>query len=278
MPPNKRTNYRKLAVVSPFTAPWRHLVRDWRASFSSASEGSSFYVLRHRQQLEEIVESIRHRSPLPQTLPDDAIIQIQLQLLSRGHVKDNALICLPTAADHKKRWRQLKHNDQAPVHVEPTQPDLNEQLRKELRQSHKLKLKRLRSRRVREKRRLQETATKRVHIRPANTAHLVRGQLQEMCRLWLPTDPAELRDSVRRQCSRQVFGYVSTAGFSFTEALVCAVGYVTPAGLQQLIEELPASKGNRKQPPLMCLVRDADSRDYRWASFQVNLNVASPTF
>lgn len=88
-------------------------MRDWRASFSPASEGSSFYVLRHRQQLEEIVESIRHRSPLPQTLPDDAIIQIQLQLLSRGHVKDNALICLPTAADHKKRWRQLKHNDQA---------------------------------------------------------------------------------------------------------------------------------------------------------------------
>ncbi|XP_002036899.2 ribonucleases P/MRP protein subunit POP1 [Drosophila sechellia] len=278
MPPNKRTNYRKLAVVSPFTAPWRHLVRDWRSSLSPASEGLSFYVLRHRQQLEEIVESIRHRSPLPQTLPDDAIIQIQLQLLSRGHVKDNALICLPTATDHKQRWRQLKHNDQAPVHVEPTQPDLNEQLRKELRQSHKLKLKRLRSRRVREKRRLQETATKRVHIRPANTAHLVRDQLQEMCRLWLPTDPAEMRDSVRRQCSRQVFGYVSTAGFSFTEALVCAVGYVTPAGLQQLIEELPKPKGNRKQSPLMCLVRDADSRDYRWASFQVNLNVASPAF
>ncbi|EDX16472.1 GD24752, partial [Drosophila simulans] len=77
---------------------------------------------------------------------------------------------------------------------------------------------------------------------------------------------------------RQVFGYVSTAGFSFTEALVCAVGYVTPTGLQQLIEELPKPKGNRKQSPLMCLVRDADSRDYRWASFQVNLNVASPAF
>ncbi|KAI8033962.1 hypothetical protein M5D96_013294 [Drosophila gunungcola] len=136
-------------------------------------------------------------------------------------------------------------------------------------------MKRLRARRVREKRRLQETATKRVHIRAANTAHLVRAHLQEMCRLWLPTDPAEMRGSVRRQCSRQVFGYVSSAGFSFTEALACAVGYVTTGGLQQLIGELqaPSSKG-----PLMCLVRDPDSRDYRWASFQINLNVASPAF
>ncbi|XP_016986513.1 ribonucleases P/MRP protein subunit POP1 [Drosophila rhopaloa] len=277
LPPNKRTNYRKLAVASPFSAPWKQLVRDWRSSSTSASV-SSYYVLRHRQQLEEIAEAIRTRRPLPEPLPEEALIQIQLRMISRGHVKNNALICLPTAADHKQRWRHIKQNDQASVHVEPAQPDLNQQLRKDLRQSHKLKLKRLRARRVREKRRLQETATKRVHIRPANTAHLVRTQLQEMCRLWLPTDPAEMRDSVRRQCSRQVFGYVSSAGFSFTEALVCAVGYVTPAGLHQLIKELPSSKGHRKQPPLMCLVRDADSRDYRWASFQINLNVACPAF
>ncbi|XP_037724012.1 ribonucleases P/MRP protein subunit POP1 [Drosophila subpulchrella] len=277
MPPNKRTNYRRLAVVSPFSAPWKYLVRDWSPPSSSAS-GSSFYVLRHRQQLEEIAESIRQRRPLPEPLPEEALVQIQLRLVSRGYVKSNALICLPTAEDHMQRWRQIKRDDQAPVYVEPLQPDLNEQLRKDLRQSHKLKLKRLRSGRVREKRKLQETATHRVHIRPANTAHLVHAQLQQMCQLWLPTHPAEMRDSVRRQCSRQVFGYVSSAGFSFTEALVCAVGYVTPAGLQKLVGELPNCRGHQKQPPLMCLLRDPDSRDYRWASFQINLNVASPAF
>ncbi|XP_017054754.1 ribonucleases P/MRP protein subunit POP1 [Drosophila ficusphila] len=277
LPPNKRTNYRKLAVASPFSAPWKHLVRDWRSSPTPASV-PPFYVLRHRQKLEEIAEAVQKRRPLPEPLPEEALIQIQLRLTSRGRVSDNALICLPTAADYKQRWRQLKQNDQSPVHVEPPQPDLNEQPRKELRQSHKLKLKRLRARRVREKRRLQETATKRVHIRPANTGHLVSAQLQEMCRLWLPSDPAEMRDSVRRQCSRLVFGYVRTAGFSFTEAQVCAVGYVTPLGLQQLINELPKSSDHRRQPPLQCLVRDPDSRDYRWAGFQINLNVASPAF
>ncbi|KAH8420094.1 hypothetical protein KR009_005779 [Drosophila setifemur] len=278
LPPNKRTNYRKLAVVSPFSAPWAQLVRDWPSSSASSLAKSSFYVLRHRQQLEALDDCVRQRIALPEPLPQAALIQIQLRLLARGHVKDNALICLPTARDHKQRFRQIKRDEHAPVHVEPPQPDLNERTRKDLRQSHKLLLKRLRGRRVREKRRLQETATKRVHIRPANTAGLVRTQLQEMCRLWLPTEPAETRDSVRRQCSREVFGYVSTAGFSFTEASVCAVGYLTSAGLQQLIGELPRPKGNQKRQPLLCLVRDPDSRDYRWASFQVNLNVASPPY
>ncbi|KAH8366581.1 hypothetical protein KR084_004570 [Drosophila pseudotakahashii] len=273
MPPNKRTNYRKLAVVSPFIAPWKCLVRDWGATPASGS----FYVLRHRLQLADIAESLRQHRPLPpELLPEEAIIQIQLRLVSRGSVKTNALICLPTPDDYKQRWRQLKRNDQAPVYVEPLQPDLNEQQRKDLRQSHKLKLKRLRARRVREKRQLQEKATKRVFIRPAGTAHLVRDQLQQMSALWLPNDPREMRDSVRRQCSRQVFGYVTSASFTFTEALVCAVGYVTGAGLQQLIGELPNSKGNSFKEPLMCLLRDPDSRDYRWASFQINLNVASP--
>ncbi|XP_070074966.1 ribonucleases P/MRP protein subunit POP1 isoform X2 [Drosophila takahashii] len=276
MPPNKRSNYRKLAVVSPFIAPWKCLLRDWGAT---PATGSSFYVLRHRQQLEEIAECLRQRRALPQELlHQEALIQIQLRLISRGCVKSNALICLPTQDDHKQRWRQLKRNDQAPVCVEPLQPDLNEQQRKDLRQSHKLKLKRLRARRVREKRQLQEKATKRVYIRPAGTAHLVKAQLEEMSALWLPSDPREMRQSVRRQCSREVFGYVTLASFTFTEALVCAVGYVTAAGLQQLVGgELPNSKGtNSLKEPLMCLLRDPDSRDYRWASFQINLNVASP--
>ncbi|EDV34381.1 uncharacterized protein Dana_GF20996 [Drosophila ananassae] len=272
LPPNKRTNYRKLAVVSPFSAPWKQLVRDWH----DASSTGPFYVLRHRQQLEAIADSLRRCSPLPKPLPQAALIQIQLRLLARGHVKTNALICLPSTTDYRNRWRQIKRNDQAPIHVEPPQPDLNESVRKELRRGHKLMLKRLRGRRLREKRRLQETATKRVHIRPANTAGLVRSHLLEMCRLWLPNDSSETRDSVRRQCSREVFGYVSSAGFSFTEATVCAVGYVTPGGLQKLLQDVPQSTNrNQTRQPLMCLLRDPDSRDYRWASFQVNLDVST---
>lgn len=278
LPPNKRCNYRKLAVVSPFLAPWKHLVRDWRGD-SSSQTTNDFFVLRDRALLQRLDDSLRRQHPWAEQLPDNCLIQIQLRMQARGHLKDNALICLPTRADWKRRWRQLKHDDQAPVHSEPPQPDLNERLRNELRLNHKRQLKRLRARRVREKRRLQETSTRRVHIRPAGTATLVSEQLDKMCCLWLPTDPAETRDSVRRQCSREVVGYVSSAAFSFVEATVCGVGYVTARGLRQLLNrEAGNGQGGAKAQSMLCLVRDAESRDYRFARFQINLNVTDSPF
>ncbi|EDW00420.1 ribonucleases P/MRP protein subunit POP1 [Drosophila grimshawi] len=270
LPPNKRCNYRKLAVVSPFLAPWQQLVRDW-----SPATPAGFYVLRDRAVLQRLDECVRRRQALPEPLPGHCLIQIQLRLQSRGQLGDNALICLPTRSDWKRRWQQLKRDDHAPVHSEPPQPDLNERLRKELRNSHKCLLKRLRGRRVREKRRLQETSTRRVKIRPANTAQMVRDQLTKMCRLWLPTDPVETCDSVRRQCSREVFGYVSSAGFSFVEATVCAVGYITPGGLRHLLEAGTQNASDSKGQPPLCLVRDVDSRAYRFARFQINANVTA---
>lgn len=276
LPPNKRCNYRKLAVISPFQVPWQHLVRDWRDDSTSPPTASAggFFVLRDRVLLQRLAECLRRRQPWPDQLPNNCLIQIQLRMQARGHLKDNALICLPTRADWKRRWRQLKHDEHAPVYSEPPQPDLNERVRKELRLSHKRQLKRLRARRVREKRRQQEICTRRVHIRAAGTAKLVREQLDKMCKLWLPNDPAETRDSVRRQCSREVLGYVNSAAFSFVEATVCGVGYVTPRGLRQLL----AKEAGAKAQSTLCLVRDADSHDYRFARFQINLNVAAPPF
>lgn len=284
LPPNKRCNYRKLAIVSPFRAPWEQLVRDWRDKSSTSAGG--FHVLRDRELLQRLHECVRHGHDFPEQVPDQCLIQIQLRLHSRGRLNDNALICLPTAGDWKRQRKQFKHDEHAPVHSEPPQPDLNERLRKDLRLGHKRQLKRLRARRVREKRNLQETSTRRVHIRAAQTATLVKEQFDKMSGLWLPTDPAETRDSVRRQCSREVFGYVSSAGFSFIEAKVCGVGYITPAGLRKLLANgrnkesrngCGKGSGNRSQLPL-CLVRDADSRDYRFARYQVNCNVSAPPF
>lgn len=265
-------------MISPFQAPWQHLVRDWRKdSLSpSAAAAGGFFVLRDRALLQRLDECLHRRQPWPEQVPDNCLIQLQFRMQARGHLKDNALICLPTRADWKRRWRQLKHDEHAPVHSEPPQPDLNERLRKELRLGHKRQLKRLRARRVREKRRLQELSTRRVHIRPAGTAKLVREQLDKISKLWLPSDPAETRDSVRRQCSREVVGYVNSAGFSFVEATVCGVGYVTPGGLRQLLAKEEA--GVAKAQSTLCLVRDADSRDYRFARFQINLNVTAPPF
>ncbi|KAH8414928.1 hypothetical protein KR215_011034 [Drosophila sulfurigaster] len=267
LPPNKRCNYRKLSVVSPFAAPWQQLVRDWREASDAA-----FYVLRDHRLLHSLKQCVLHGLvDYPAEVPDDSLIQIRLQLHARGQLKANALICLPTPQDWQRQRRQLKRNDLAPVHLEPPLPDANERRRKETRLGHKRLLKRLRARRVREKRKLQETSTRRVHIRAAQTAQLVREQFERMCRLWLPTEPAETRDSVRRQCSREVFGYVTTAGFSYSQAKVCGVGYVVAAGLRQLLAER-VDRGNGGKT-LLCLVRDADSLVYRFARLEISESV-----
>lgn len=273
LPPNKRCNYRKLAVVSPFKAPWQSLVRDW--NLSPATPAKSFYVMRNRGLLQRLDGCVRHREPFPDCPTDNCLVQVALRLHTRGSLESNALICLPSSLDWKRHWRQLKQDNQEPVHTEPLLSDVNERLRKQLRLDHKRLLKRLRARRVREKRRLQETSTRRVHIRPAKTASLVSKQSAKMCSLWLPTDPAETHDSVRRQCSREVFGYVSSAGFSFVEAAVCGVGYVTVHGLRQLLHERKADPIRAKGQPLLCLVRNADSRDYRFARLQINLDLCA---
>lgn len=273
LPPNKRCNYRKLAVVSPFKAPWQSLVRDWNLETSTSPK--SFYVMRDRAMLQRLDKCMRHREQFPDCLTDNCLIQVELRLHTRGNLESNALICLPSRLDWKRYWRQLKHDNQEPVHTEPLLSDLNERLRKELRLGHKRLLKRLRARRVREKRRLQETSTRRVHIRPAKTASLVSEQLTKMCSLWLPTEPSETHDSVRRQCSREVFGYVSCAGFSFVEAAVCGVGYVTANGLRQLLAARKADTAGRSRQLLLCLLRNANSRDYRFARLQINLNLSA---
>ncbi|XP_030563272.1 ribonucleases P/MRP protein subunit POP1 [Drosophila novamexicana] len=266
-PPNKRCNYRRLSVVSPFVAPWHSLVRDWSVEHYKDTHG--YFVLRNRELLQCLDDCVRRRQEFPETISELCLIQIEVRMHARGKLKDNALICQPTPSDWVRRRQQQKHDEHEPVHTEPLQSDLNERLRKQLRHQHKRLLKRLRSRRVREKRKLQETSTKRVHIRPARTGPLICEQFAKMCDLWLPSDPTKKHDSVRRQCSREVLGYVTCAGFSFVEAAVCGVGYITARGLRQLLQV--------RQPgvPLLCLVRNEDSRDYRFARVQINVNVSA---
>ena len=114
----------------------------------------------------------------------------------------------------------------------------------------------------------QETSEKRVYIRAAGTSQLCRAHFEKMSKLWLPED-CSTHLSVRKQGTRDVFGYISSAHFSYTEACVSGVGYVTVEGLKQLIKSCQQVK--LKQ--LMCLVRGTTTRHYRFASFKVNTEV-----
>lgn len=57
LPPNKRMNYNKFSIVSPFDCKWKVLLKDWNC-FPSGT--NNFYVLRDRILLRKIQVSSNH--------------------------------------------------------------------------------------------------------------------------------------------------------------------------------------------------------------------------
>lgn len=51
LPPNKRVNYNKLSIVSPFKFKWNVLLKDWNCLHNDAER---FYVLRNKKLLQTI--------------------------------------------------------------------------------------------------------------------------------------------------------------------------------------------------------------------------------
>ncbi|XP_037824147.1 ribonucleases P/MRP protein subunit POP1 [Lucilia sericata] len=272
LPPNKRCNYRKFAIVSPFRIPFQELVRDWRPpnACDNNKVNKEFFVLRERQKLQDLAECVKKCSlfKFPKTLSTQCLIQVKLIMKSRGNPKDFSVICLPTKKDLKRNLKQIKLNNREPVFVEPLLADPNEKERHQLRMQHKKLLKRLRAKRVREKRKKQETSSTRVYIRAAGTSTLCLEQFKKMCQLWLPQDTSTLF-SVRKQGTRECFGYCSISNFCLTEGTVGATAYITVEGLKHLLKL--CQQCHLKQP--VCLVRSANSRNYRFAQFQINLDV-----
>uniref|UniRef100_A0A1I8P5Q2 Uncharacterized protein n=2 Tax=Stomoxys calcitrans TaxID=35570 RepID=A0A1I8P5Q2_STOCA len=274
LPPGKRCNYRKFSIVSPFRVPFKQLIRDWDTRVDPMqtveTKETDFYILRDRTKLQAIADCVKKCTlhKFPQDLEPQCMIQIKLKLKSRGNPGDFSVICLPNKKDFKKNLKQIVQRNHDPIYVEPLLPDPNEKERKRLRLEHKKQLKRLRSRRVREKRKKQETSKTKVIIRPAGTKAMCLEQLKKMCKLWLPED-TETLFSVRKQGTRDCFGYITSAHFCLTEGNVGGIGYVTVEGLRQLLKLCQQCRV--KQP--QCLIRSTNSRNYRLAAFQVNVNV-----
>ena len=222
---------------------------------------TDFYVLRNIEVLSNLQQILDKRLVYTAlNVPKNCLIPIYLKMESRGNPGNNAIITIPSRSDLKRcRTHKINHNN-APIFIEPLKEDSCEQERKRLRSVHIKLLKRLRRRRVRVKKTRQETADKKVVIAKPRTASLVAKQLHKMRELWLPTEI----ETVRNQCAREVIGYVTQGDFSFSEATGAAVGYVTLIGFKKLIEVCDKSKNNRK-----VLVRSADTRNYRFATFKV---------
>lgn len=224
-----------------------------------------YFVLRDRMALQTIATIVRNcRKCLfdQLTVPDSCLIPIHITMETRGHFQDFSIICLPKNVDFRRRLQRREVNDNEPVYTEPLKSqDDREKLRKKIRKDHLALLKRLRGRRVRVKRRMQEHAEKRVIIAKPGTAKIVADQSQRMRELWL----AEVPNSARHQCSRETIGYLSASDFSFVEATVAGIGYVTLGGLRKFVE----MNEKQKKSGGLVLVRGTTTRQYRFAKLAV---------
>lgn len=248
-PCNKRQNYIKLAIASPFLSPWKQLVREWNG------QSESLHVIRDRIVLDAIQQFLEGRTKsLPADIEnrDSVLIPITFKMSDRGNPGANSLICLPTTDDklHSKRLS----ND--PIYTEPLKRDPYEDQRQKCRMSHLRLLAQMRRKRLKAKRKLQRKSTKKVAITKPLTEQIIADQHRKMCELWLPST----WQTVRKQCSRETIGYCASADFSFIEAGCSGTGYVTLNGLAH----------NLTSPtPGHVLIRDTKSRHYRSAQIRV---------
>lgn len=217
------------------------------------------------QEIEQFING--KRNTLPIDVDENCLIPVTLTLNDRGNPGQFSIICLQNKCDVKRargksngrKW-SLSLAKQ-PALTQPIAADRNEYKRKQLRLNHLQLLKRLRRKRVRVKRKQQEYSERKVIIAPPQTAKLVREQYEQMCELWLPVTPK----TIRQQCMREVFGYLTQCQFMFHEAKVCGIGYVTINGIRKL------SKCNGRASNQV-LVRDPNSLNYHLARISIRFH------
>lgn len=267
-PPNRRVNFIKVGIASPFFCDWKNLMKDW-------SDVESFHVLRNREHLLLLQAGIsltknKNAKLLAQATESDfqeldkcknCLVRIRVSMVGKGSPNKFAIVCMPTREDLEK----FENNKRWSGPVEKRHADPNERSRRTLRKNHLMLLKRLRRRRVRWRKALGDNVLKLLegsigkldeneHSDILLRRKIVSDQLEKMSKLHLP----ECTD-VRYSCDREVMGYLTIGHFSFSEAKGIGIGYVTLASLLKMIDE----KSD------IVLVRNTQTRQYRLAKLNV---------
>ena len=90
MPPNKRPNFVKLGVASPFSCPWKTLLADWS---EGGSEPNVSVRRRGQTAAKPFHEWKEHGTSGCDLLP------VKVQVLGKGTFTDNSMICWPSDSD-----------------------------------------------------------------------------------------------------------------------------------------------------------------------------------
>ncbi|XP_018352597.1 PREDICTED: ribonucleases P/MRP protein subunit POP1 [Trachymyrmex septentrionalis] len=266
-PPNRRINFVKFGIRSPFFCDWKNLMKNW-------SGNEDFYVLRNREILLLLQAGIcpaknknakflfQNTSSSFPNLDDykNCLIHVHVSIMGKGSPKKFAIICMPTFEDLNK----IKTNKKWFGPVEKCHNDPNEKIRKALRKNHLILLKRLRRQRVRRKQVLKNNALKLLkesdklneneHIIVSSHRKIISDQLIKMSELYLPKCA-----EVRYSCDREVMGYITLGDFSFSQAKGIGIGYITLISLLGMINK----KSN------IVLVRNPQTRQYRLAELNI---------
>lgn len=265
-PPNRRVNFVKLGIRSPFFCDWKNLTKDW-------SGNEDLYVLRNRELLLLLQADIypaknRNAKSFAQntqsSFPDlddykNCLIHVQISMVGRGSPKKFAIICMPTSEDLKKFENDKKWFGP----VEKCHNDPNEKIRKASRKNHLILLKRLRRQRIRRNQALKDNALKLLkecelneskHITISSHRKIISDQSIKMSELYLPKCT-----EVRYSCEREVMGYITLGDFLFSHAKGIGIGYVTLLSLLGMINK----KSN------IVLVRNTQTRQYRLAELNI---------
>ena len=278
-PPNRRVNYTKLGITSPFSCEWGILSNEW------GLEGE-FFTLRNNSLLRNLDENLpQHKrshkislkpeisfskvEPLKDELmtKKNYLIPIKVTVQRKGTVEDFAIICLPTEDDIE----QFKKNRKWSGPIESQKSDTNEKERINSRKKHLELLKRLRKQRVRRKKKLENSERENESADSVKDGildlkklvmeklmetnkKLIENQAWHMEKLCLPECTR-----VRFSCDREIMGFVEQGGFCFSEAGEIGRGYVVLEALKILVNK----KSN------IVLIRNTQSRQYRLANLEI---------
>ncbi|XP_063976489.1 ribonucleases P/MRP protein subunit POP1 [Diachasmimorpha longicaudata] len=248
-PPNRRINFTKFSITSPFFCEWRLLVTEWTG-------GDAVKVMRNPRVLQALASTLRgfssdqrdrrrkissKRLPLnifDESLDRTSLVPVRITIVGKGRPKKFALICMPNEED----LRSPKDP------IQSLRPDPFQNKRKIMTKNHKEALKRAMNRRRR--------------LRKGNelpdgkdmTSVDIKGHAERMRALYLP----ECR-GVRHSCDREIMGHLSQGDFCFTESTGIGWGYVVMESLVKLM-------GRETN---VVFVRNVQSRQYRRAKIDI---------
>lgn len=243
-PPAKRPNYDKLGVKSPFSPPWRELVKDWSPCESTSSNVSDVPM--------EITDDSSGNIPVASESPQMDIAAVRPFYVLRSRSKLTSLRnCV--LRDKKPRKRGHKHHVTT-SHAPSPMDDLSSVMKNDLNSLVFVSV-RMVNRNV-----------------PVPNSALSIPSTEDISRLAKckdasrPIEPLHkgpraqtAEKSLLNSCTREVVGFVSSGHFSLARGCGFGVGFCALPGLMKLLSSA------RNTGEVVVLVRGPSTQQYRFA-------------